>query len=173
MPITFFKHKLLLLVLAMVIALMGFRTQKFFREARSRHWPRTTAVIARCYLERAHQAKGSFGFVPNVVYLYTIGGQCFAGARIDFDTQDHIYSRAYAESWLRNYPRGKITYVYYDPGTPQFAVLEPGIKGRQKWLLALGLGYIMLLVIVFLCVLYDYLRGRANSRRNSQPGEGR
>jgi Protein of unknown function (DUF3592) len=164
MRVAFFKHKIMLVVLALVIVFMSFCASKFFREIRSKHWPRATGIIAQCYLQRAQGSKGSSWYIPEVVYLYTVGTQSFAGTRIDFHTQDHIYGRRYAAWRLRSYPRGKLVHVYYDPGAPQIAVLEPGIKHDQEWLLSVGLGYIALLYIAFLCVYYHYVKVRAQFR---------
>jgi len=161
MRIAFFRHKIMLLVLALAIVFTSFCTSKFFREIRSKHWPRTTGIIGQCYLHPAQGPGGSTAFIPEVVYLYTVGTQSFAGTRIDFHTEDHNYSKRYAAWRLRNYAKGKLVQVYYEPGAPQNAVLEPGIKRDQEWLLSLGLGYIALLYIAFLFILYHYLKARA------------
>ena len=164
MRIAFIKHKIMLVALALVIVFVSFCTSKFFREIRSRNWPYATGIIAQCYLQKAQGPKGSSWYIPEVVYLYTAGTQSFAGTRIDFHTQDHIYGKRYATWRLRNYARGKLVHVYFEPGAPQNAVLEPGIKRDQEWLLSMGLGYIALLYIAFLCVFYHYLKVRAKFR---------
>jgi hypothetical protein len=164
MRIAFFKHKIMLVVLASAIVFMSFCMSKFFREIRSKHWPSATGIISQCYLQKEQGPKGSSWYVPEVVYLYTVGTQSFAGTRIDFHTEDHNYSKRYAAWRLRNYPRGKLVQVYYEPGAPQNAVLEPGIRPNQESLLSLGLGYIMLLYMAFIGVLYHFLKARAKCR---------
>jgi hypothetical protein len=154
----------MLLVLASVIVFTSFCASKFFREIRSKHWPSATGIINQSYLQMAQGRKGSTWYIPSVVYLYTVGTQSFAGTRIDFHTQDHIYNQRYAAWRLRNYSKGKLVHVYYEPGAPQNAVLEPGIKPDQEWLLSLVLGYIALLYITFLGVFYHYLKARARLR---------
>jgi hypothetical protein len=161
MRVVFFKHKIMLVALAIVIVFMSFCTSKFFREIRSKHWPRATGIITQCYLQKAQGPRGSSWYIPEVVYLYMVVTQSFAGTSIDFHTQDHHYSKRYAEWRLRSYARGKLVHVYYEPGAPQNAVLEPGIRPNQESLLSLGLGYIAVLYIAFLCVLYHYLKARA------------
>jgi hypothetical protein len=163
--ITYFKHKVALVLLGGVIIFMACSTPKFFREIHSARWPATAGIITQSSMRKAYDDKGFSGYIPEVQYRYAVGALKYLGTRIDFHTQDHLNTVGHAQSLLSQFPTGKVVFVYYDPKDPQNAVLQPGIQSEQTWILYLGLGYIVMCSVAFLCVLYHYRRAAASARK--------
>ena len=57
---------------------------------------------------------------------------------------------------LDKYPVGKAVNVYYDPGRPDTAILEPGLHGEMADLYKLDLIFIAGLSVGFIIVLLGY-----------------
>jgi hypothetical protein len=151
----FFKHKVALLLLGAFIVFMSVSLPKFFREIRSARWPSAAGVITQSALREAY-VKSFSGFIPEVQYRYTVAGREFTGSQITFHLSQSIHTKDFAESCLKDYPTGKVVSVYYEPEAPGVSVLQPGIQSEQRWLLNIGLGYIVACTIAFLWVFYDY-----------------
>jgi hypothetical protein len=157
--ISFSKHKLLLLALAVGIALFALCLPRYFREMGSANWPATQGMILETNLVHAYGVKGMPGFVPGVQYAYKVDGRTYVGTRIDFHTQDHVYAQDTAQSWLYKYPPGRAVTVYYNPKDPSITILEPGMKSEQRLLFYVGVVYIIGMGAAFVAVLYDMRHG--------------
>src|SRR5579859_3449038 len=129
--IPFLKHKLVLLALAALIAFFTLCLPRYFREMGSKDWQSTEGVIVETNLVHAYGAKGMDGYIPELEFRYKVGVHAYIGTRIDFHTQDHLYTADYAEPWLLKYPPGRNVTVYYDPTDANDSLLEPGIKSEQ------------------------------------------
>lgn len=152
--IPFLKQKLVLLGLAVMIALFALCLPRSFREMGSASWPVTTGTIIKTNLVHAH-AMHNDGYLPGLQYAYKVDGRMYVGTRIDFHTQDSFHAKESAESWLYKYPRGSTVRVYYDPKNPSITILEPGMKGTQRWLFYLGVAYIIGMSVAFVAVARD------------------
>jgi Protein of unknown function (DUF3592) len=112
------------------------------RSARTKHWPAVKGVITE---SRVSFTRDSNGVNKSAVvrYAYTVAATPFAGGRINIGNSTGNPDKAVAR-----YPRGAEVMVYYDPGKPDLAVLEPGAAGVWFWLafaacsLLIGLGSI-------------------------------
>ena len=162
---SFLKHKLLLAGLAVMIVLFALCLPRYYREMGSANWPATPGTIMETNLVHAYSARKFDGYLPGLQYIYRVDGRTYVGSRIDFHTQDHIYAKEYAQSWLFKYPPGKAVRVYYNPKDPRITILEPGIKSAQRWLFYLGVIYIIGMSAAFAAVLND-MRRRKNFRQN-------
>jgi hypothetical protein len=101
----------------------------------SNSWPSTQGTITLSQID-SYQTQSSMGpgtstpsqttmFHPQVSYDYSVGGRDYHSDLINL--ADNSYSDAHtAEKMLAPYPKGKGVSVYYDPGQPEKAVLEPG-----------------------------------------------
>jgi hypothetical protein len=69
-------------------------------------------------------------YKPKVVYEYQIMSQKYTGERITFGGLPT--TRMGAAKVVQQYPAGAQVTVYYDPGSPTQAVLEPG-TGSGLW----------------------------------------
>jgi len=154
------KHKIALLALAALFAFFALSTPKFFREIGSAEWSSTSGVITRSRMATGYMSRGHFsGYIPKVEYRYAVDGRQFTGTQITFHLDQHIYAREYAESWITQYPTGKVVSVYYDPKGPSFSVLRPGMQSEQRWIFCAGVGYLVIFALAFFVVLYDYRKG--------------
>jgi hypothetical protein len=59
-----------------------------------------------------------------VIYSYRVDDARFMSSRVSFTAADST-NRADAEQGAARYPVGKAVQVFYNPGDPQQAVLEP------------------------------------------------
>jgi hypothetical protein len=156
------KHKIALVALAGLFAFLALTTPKFFREIGSAEWSSTSGVVTRSSITAAHFSRGHFsGYIPKVEYRYAVDGHQFTGTRITFHLDETIYRKGYAESWVTQYPTGKVVSVYYDPAAPSSAVLRPGMQSEQRWIFYAGIGYMVIFAVAFFVVLYDYRKSGA------------
>ncbi|MFZ5595342.1 MAG: DUF3592 domain-containing protein [Pseudomonadota bacterium] len=107
-------------------------------------WPTVEGVI-----ERSELASDADDLLPGIEFSYTVNGQSY---RRTFEfARDITPSQELAKSYVEKYAAGTRVTVYYDPGHPEHATLEPGL-GRGDWMVfALGLGAAIsgILFIVF------------------------
>jgi len=72
------------------------------------------------------------------------------------------FSKSETQRLVDAYPVNKIIAVYFDPRSPDSAVLQPGIW----WLLFPILGFSIILMIVMLWIAYADLRGQLPSQQS-------
>jgi Protein of unknown function (DUF3592) len=132
-------------------------------------WPVTTGMISRVELKDwIHKPHTDPSFKPVIFYDYTVDGVAHRGERVSFDDGDgvRILPREKAAAWIdRNYPVGKRLPVYYDPGDPNLAVLEPGAEG-----LVMICHYVMATLAI--CFLLAFIRYRIARRRDAKTSGG-
>jgi len=100
----------------------------------SRDWPSVTGevVVATVEVSVSSDEDGtSRSYAPRVVYKYAVAGQGYTSDQIIIGSTLQYPSRARAEAKLA-YRSGQQVAVYYDPGNPARAVLEPGAT-RGAW----------------------------------------
>lgn len=81
--------------------------------------------------------EGYFFYKAEVVYKYEINGTEFSGKRISFDSIPN--AEEYAKEIVNKYQKNQEVVVYYLPGNPEEAVLEPGFKRGSLNILGAGL----------------------------------
>jgi len=81
-------------------------------------WPTTTATITK-----VERFKRLFRALPRVGYSYSVDGKPFASERISFAAG---YRAKEVDAVLSRYAVGQSVPVFYAPGKPTEAVLEPG-----------------------------------------------
>jgi len=143
-PITKRSAILFLLTLGTILCVAGL--PQYFQAKRSAQWPTTsgTITVSRVrFLPRGPEPFGRrfAGYLGDVQYRYQVGTTEYAGARLSFE-RAHLAS---AEGWqdaISPYPVGKTVTVYYDPGNPASAVLEPGMVGELVLLYKMDLFFI-------------------------------
>lgn len=110
------------------------------REAQS--WPQTTGTVYRSDVRKS-KAKGRFGgkYRADVRYRYTVAGVSHTGKKVRFGPA--IVSSEEAEATVRRFPEDAETPVFYDPGDPSVAVLEPDRPtGSARTKLFVGLAFV-------------------------------
>ena len=86
-------------------------------------------------------------YTANVNYRYTVKGTTFSSNTVSYGQHSSTESSRDRQREIANrYPKGKTVDVYYDPQSPEEAVLEPGITGSS--FLGLGLGIIIIIVVL-------------------------
>ncbi len=131
--------------------------QKKARESRS--WPTVKGRITQCDVVRKGGTTGRG--VSNVrheielTYSYAVDGKKYRGHRIQVFRVSHKLKDD-AQRHADRYPVGKEVTVYYNPGDPEDAVLEPGLVpsgsvqgARWACIAGLAVGGIILLFALF------------------------
>jgi hypothetical protein len=119
----------------------------------SSSWPSVEGVITLSQIDTflSESDTGSTTmYHPQVSYNFRVDGTVYQSDLInlgDYSTTN----LQWAQKWLSPYPIGKTVSVFYDPGRPEKAVLEPGPTGGL--LIPLFVGVIVTTVGVFLLVL--------------------
>ena len=111
---------------------------KYFQDKKksedSQAWSATTGEITESYVRESHSQDSdgytSTSYYPEVRYRYQVMGAEYQGKRIAFGG-DVGGSHKKARQMLTPYPVGQRMTVYYDPNSPEEAVLERrmGSKG--------------------------------------------
>ncbi len=111
------------------VSLWGWQTLR--RARRVREWPTVSGTIEAC--EPTSEAND---LLPNIVFSYRVDGRDYRRS-FAFPEGTHPLPE-FTRTYMERYPVGKTVEVYYEPGQPQNATLEPGSQG--DWMiLALGL----------------------------------
>ena len=101
---------------------------QLYDAARSYNWPHVTGTIISS-VARSKLMRGRHGeFIthwPDVQYEYVVGDRRFVSDRIMFTHRG--FSKSETQSLIDAYPVNKIIAVYFDPRSPDSAVLQPGI----------------------------------------------
>lgn len=101
----------------------------------SKHWLTTTGRIATSVV-RQSQVRNRTYFEPVIVYQYTVADTPYANSAINLGGFGGSCSA------VDRYPAGATVTVFHDPEHPERAVLEPGIRWSNLFLLAVGLPFI-------------------------------
>ena len=88
---------------------------------KARQWPYVDGVI-----EESAPSTEADDLLPHISFRYSIDGDSYTSK---FEIPGNITpSREFTASYMDKYPVGKKVAVYYDPGQPEHATLEPGIS---------------------------------------------
>ena len=106
---------------------------------RSLGWPATTGEIISSQVCESYSRSGT-GYYPCVKYRYSVDGRSFEGDSIGGDPPAPG-DRERAELALLKYPVGSQVKVFFNPGSPGEACLEPGAVSLNTYVaIAAGLG---------------------------------
>lgn len=113
----------------------------------SQHWPQTDGVLKGSWMRQTYSDGTLFTpqhlqYEAKVNYSYSVAGQSYSGTHVswnDHPLADTNLTQAILDKYSTHYvKRRKTIYfnpkvaVYYDPGDPALAVLEPG-PGGLSW----------------------------------------
>jgi hypothetical protein len=124
---------------------------QYLRANESAFWPQTQGVITTSHLATGY-FKGMKGYYGVIEYDYSVGATRFHGTRLSFN-RVHLAVQSAWQPVVDSYPVGKQIIVYYDPQTPSFAVLEPGLHHEMHDMFILAIALITLSAATFLWVL--------------------
>jgi Protein of unknown function (DUF3592) len=117
-----------------LVAVLGWMTGRVWWERRlSREaatWPRTRGQVLETRFAWSSSPRSGTAYWPVIRYRYVAGDATFEADRVSFRTG---YARSEVERAIRQYPVGAEVWVWYRPGEPRQAVLEPGTwNGGQR-----------------------------------------
>lgn len=132
-------------------------------------WPAVDGRVMQTSIQTERSSRdsataGSVTYRPIVRYAYRVDGVAYEGQQIsigEYATADQADARRVVEQ----YPTGSAVRVYYRPGQPGEAVLEPGSHGVPWFFLVLGAVFLVvgLLFVVLFPRLMPAGRGPAPS----------
>lgn len=140
-----------------VLMLMGFITEnqevELIEEAAN--WPTTEGVITGSYV-----ANNDYADIPVVKYEYVVDGHTYSSSGVGFGVNGTEGPD------LEKYPEGRRVTVYYQPGHPQRAILEPERPANMQAYLGgiLLSGFFVLLGLVILAASIEFPTSRLLQR---------
>lgn len=102
---------------------------------RSLAWSSVPGTIVRSEVRSNKRANGFPGNRYVVEYEYTVGGESYFGNQVSGGWFPYG-TAGWAERRVAKFPKGAMVPVYYDPGDPEFAVLDPGLNLEALYQLA-------------------------------------
>jgi hypothetical protein len=123
------------------------------RSKQTRAWPSTQGRILTSAIKAVmrFEADEAENYEPVITYSYSVAGKTYEGKRI------RVASMAWKKAWARgiakHYRAGRTVTVYYDPGSPEKAVLEKGGNGFAYFVtFTVGAGFLALGIFFLLAV---------------------
>jgi hypothetical protein len=176
---------ILTLVLGMValITLTGvgitlYGVRQIYGGYQSRSWPTVDGVVTASGVQRMFDPASAasdddtpdWTHTARVEYRYTVGSGEFTASRVEMnDAGTSNASRAAALA--KQYPAGAKVTVYYDPGDPSRAVLQPGIARNSVLLVVVGCMFALVPTVAFGIPIWRKLRStpsRSDTRHKSE-----
>lgn len=115
------------------ISIWGWKTLQHARKVEA--WPTVDGVIEACEATSAAN-----DLLPDIIFSYRVDGQNY---RRSFTFPDGTHPLPeFTRQYMERYPVGKRVTIYYQPGQPDHATLEPSSQG--DWMI-LALGIMMTL----------------------------
>jgi hypothetical protein len=148
-----------LVLFGICFVILAARMPSYLREIRSAKWPTASGIIVDSHSSSVRLGH-SEQFALEIRYEYPVGTRQFTGSSVNFQPQDRLHSKEYAERVLKRYPVGKSVVVSYDPQNPDSAVLEAGITSERHVLFYLGIGFMAMFGGGFVYMLWLSLHSK-------------
>lgn len=132
--------------LSLFVGVVGLFGAVYFRRIsrRSQKWPTTEGVVTASKVAEMPRIRYVPPYQARVSYRYSVGKRRYISTALNFDGGGY-FSRSEAQRVVDRYPVGKQITVYYNPGDPTVAVLEPG-GGGDSFTLSAGIGVLGLVM---------------------------
>ena len=117
-------------IIGFALTFFGFSKIKIAVEAK--RWPITNGTVT------SSNVAGAIKYYPSLTYTYMVDSIVYSSnsiSNINFSTKN----RGTVEELLKKYPLGSEIKVYYNSSEPSKALLEPGIKTGNIFLLVFGI----------------------------------
>ena len=108
----------------------------------SESWPVTDGEILSSNVRIDNDDDGT-AYFGDVTFRYVVDDVVYTSDTVSFG-QYGSSNRSHAEGIVTRYPTGNGVTVHYDPADPETAVLEPGVTWSSYFMLAMG--------VVFTCI---------------------
>jgi Protein of unknown function (DUF3592) len=113
---------------------------RYLRIKKSAQWPSVTGVMTSSYIQPGI-CKNVPCYQGRIAYRYRVGNTEYTAMAFDLG-RSHWATQEGWQTVLDRYPIGKAVSVYYEPGNPARAVLEPGLVGETLILYKMVVGMI-------------------------------
>ena len=100
-------------------------------------WPGVPGMVRESSVDSATDSDGHTTYAPQVRFTYAINGRPYEGHTIHFGETSYSSPTA-AQAAANRYPQGQPVTVYFDPAHPEKAVLETGMNVGSYLVLAVG-----------------------------------
>lgn len=107
---------------------------------------------------RARRTYTTYDLVVN--YMYDVADRQYVGTRYRFSTGQEDLNRHVAEDLIERFPTGASVTVHYDPFHPEWAVLDPGIRDRDRCMLLFILPFFLVLALILWMIGQNTVRRR-------------
>lgn len=138
------------------MAIIGYNAYK--KGTASQKWPTTNGTVIHSEVEKRTSTTGSgtnkkkkVTHHARVSYSYSVGGENYTANRVQFGQ-----ASGNPHDIVSRYPKGKSITIYYDPETPDQAVLIPGANTM------FSMGFMGLGAVFFMLGILSALKVRKN-----------
>jgi len=154
-----------LLIVNQAIGLWRFRR----KAAKGMNWPSTKGKIIASNVEpySTDRETGDTRSSVSISYSYAVNARTYRGDRIGWGKKTVMLTLA-AQSLAARYPVGMSVPVFYDPGKPGSALLEPRGQGKSAEMTALVL-FLIIFCVIEISLLPLALLGYNPSLPNCMP----
>lgn len=132
----------------------------------SETWPVADGVIQQSYVGGRLSTTSSSSSIPIqnrhtstsvmhgavINYQFLVDGKPYFGDKITLSPKSESSDPAYAESIVRQYPKGAFIKVHYRPGDPTYSVVQPGITEGAWFLPGFGIAAIITGILMFVFI---------------------
>ncbi|MHA1995995.1 MAG: NosD domain-containing protein [Candidatus Hodarchaeales archaeon] len=109
----------------------------------STRWPSVEGTIESSYIQKHVDGEGGTSYSSQVSYSYTINGKRYQSSEVKFGIPTQLW-KGRAQKTVDKYPPTRIVKVFFNPNSPDEAVLEPGVKFGS-----LLSSLVMLIIMIF------------------------
>jgi hypothetical protein len=119
----------------------------------SGNWPGTQGTIISSHVSKqtrrdSKTRRNVITYYPRVQYRYQVNGRQYTSNRIEFGGTSGGMERM-AKKVVNRYPAGKKVVVHYNPGDPEYAVLEAGLTWSGLFIFLGGIVFFAVGIICF------------------------
>ena len=120
----------------------------------SKSWPSAEGYVITSYVDKRVEYVGSnrrrtTTYTPVIRYEYNVSGRSYTSGRVCFSGGSGGSDRSDAVEVTEKYPEGAEVKVFYNQEKPEESVLEPGVVWSAIILIAAGLVFLVVAVIIF------------------------
>ncbi len=102
------------------------------------------------------------GYTYSIRYEFEVGDRTLRSDRITFGQREWD-DPSPVESYVKEYPVGRVVTVFYDRNDPSFSVLEPDVRNERLIVLIAGIG--LCAAIFVLMIGLEFAAAKANERQ--------
>ena len=150
----------------------GYSLFEVYKALSSKGWPTTRGVIVSSQVNPSMiNSDNDAGMLyhASIVYKYQVNGTVYEGKRIKFGELEGIAPDD-SRMLLNQYKNNEAVSVYYRPGSPGEAVLEPGLH-RNTWFIPLFGLFVVGMSVLLAMVSFSQDRSSPQKSRATAPAQ--